>query len=63
MARHRIAVIGLGKISQDQHLPVIGASGEFELAAVVSTRGLSQGGVPSFRTPAELYKAMPEIGI
>jgi len=63
MARHRIAVIGLGKISQDQHLPVIDASGEFELTAVVSTRGLSQGGVPSFRTPAELYKAMPEIGI
>lgn len=63
MATHKIAVIGLGKITQDQHLPVIDKSGAFELAAVVSTRGLSHGGVPSYRTPAELYAARPDIGI
>lgn len=63
MAGHRIAVIGLGKISQDQHLPVIAASNAFELAAVVSTRGLGHGGVPSFRTPAELYRALPDVGV
>lgn len=60
---HKIAVIGLGKITQDQHLPVIDKSDSFELAAVVSTRGLSHGGVPSYRTPAELYAARPDIGI
>ncbi|MGF6228429.1 D-galactose 1-dehydrogenase [Inquilinus ginsengisoli] len=60
---HKIAVIGLGKITQDQHLPVIDKSGSFELAAVVSTRGLGHGGVPSYRTPAELYTARPDIGI
>ena len=31
------------------------------LAACVSTRGISHGGVPVFKSPAELYKAMPEV--
>jgi D-galactose 1-dehydrogenase len=63
MAKRKIAIIGLGKISQDQHLPVIEASDDFTLAAVVSSRGLGHRDVPSFRTPAELYRALPDIGI
>ena len=63
MARRQIAVIGIGKISQDQHLPVIDRSPDFELAACVSTRGIGHRDVPVFRTPAELYKAMPEVGL
>ena len=63
MAKKKIAVIGIGKISQDQHLPVIDKSKDFELAACVSTRGLGHGDVPVFKTPAELYKAMPEVGL
>jgi D-galactose 1-dehydrogenase len=63
MAKHKIAIIGLGKITQDQHLPVIDKSDDFEVAAVVSQRGLSHNGVPSFKTAAELYAAMPEVGI
>ena len=31
MARIRVAVIGVGKIAVDQHLPVIGKSADFEL--------------------------------
>ena len=61
MARKKIAVIGIGKISQDQHLPVIDKSKDFVVAATVSTRGLGHNGVPVFKTPAELYAAMPEI--
>jgi D-galactose 1-dehydrogenase len=61
--KHRIAVIGIGKIAQDQHLRVIDRSPHFELAACVSTRGVGHGEVPVFRTPAELYKAMPEVGV
>ena len=61
MARKKIAVIGIGKIAQDQHLPVIDKSPDFELAACVSTRGIGHGGVPVFKSPAELYKAMPEV--
>ena len=63
MSKRKIAIIGLGKISQDQHVPVIGASDAFELAAIVSTRGLGHGNVPVFKTPAELYRALPEIGV
>jgi D-galactose 1-dehydrogenase len=61
MAKRKIAVIGVGKIAQDQHLPVIDKSPDFELAATVSTRGIGHNGVPVFKTPAELYAAMPEI--
>ena len=61
MAKKKIAVIGIGKIAQDQHLPVIDKSPDFELAACVSTRGLGHRDVPVFKTPAELYKAMPEV--
>jgi D-galactose 1-dehydrogenase len=50
----RIGVIGLGKIAQEQHLPVIARNPDFELAAVVSSRG-GQGSVPSFRTARDLF--------
>jgi len=63
MAKRKIAVIGVGKIAQDQHLPVIDASEDFELAATVSTRGIGHGGVPVFRTPAELYAALPQVSL
>lgn len=63
MAKRKIAIIGIGKISQDQHLPVIDKSKDFVLAACVSTRGIGHRDVPVFRTPAELYKAMPEVEI
>jgi D-galactose 1-dehydrogenase len=63
MPKRKTAVIGLGKISRDQHLPVIDASDDFTLAAVVSTRGLGHRDVLSFKTPAELYRALPEVGI
>ena len=63
MPKRKIAIIGLGKISQDQHLPVIDASDEFAIAAVVSARGLGHRDLPSFRTPAELYRTLPDVGI
>ena len=61
MKRYRIGVIGIGKITQDQHLPVIAKDTRFELAGLVSQRGLQQAGVPTFRTPAELYAALPDL--
>lgn len=60
---HSIAIIGIGKISQDQHLPVIAKDPDFKLAAVVSQRGLQQPGVPTFRTPGELYAALPDVEV
>ncbi|NMA96639.1 MAG: Gfo/Idh/MocA family oxidoreductase [Phyllobacteriaceae bacterium] len=63
MAKRKIALIGVGKIAIDQHLPVIDASDDFELAATVSTRGIGHRDVPVFRTAAELYEAMPEVNL
>lgn len=51
---YKLGIIGLGKIAQDQHLPVVPKNGDFALAAVVSSRsGYAQ--VPAFKTPAELF--------
>ena len=49
MKKHSVAVIGIGKISIDQHLPVIAKSPSFELAATVSQRGVSAGGAPTLQ--------------
>ena len=61
MAKKKIAVIGIGKIAIDQHLPVIDKSKDFEVAATVSTRMVAHRDLPVFKTAAELYAKMPEI--
>jgi D-galactose 1-dehydrogenase len=61
MAKKKIAVIGVGKIAVDQHLPVIDKSPDFEVAATVSGRLIQHRDLPVFKTPAELYKAMPKV--
>ena len=50
----RVAIVGFGKIAQDQHVPSIAGNPAFSLAAVVSARGAAPVGVPVFRTLAEL---------
>ena len=61
MAPYNIAIIGIGKIAQDQHLPVIAKNAAFRLAGVVSGRGAKAPGVPTFRTAAEAYAALPDL--
>lgn len=61
MRMWNVAIIGLGKIAHDQHVPVIAGNPAFRLAAVTSQRGLSVGAVPTFRTPGEMYRAVPDI--
>jgi D-galactose 1-dehydrogenase len=61
MARHRIGVIGLGKIAQDQHLPVIAKNADYELAAVSSQRGLTAGSALAFRDHRELLARTPRL--
>jgi len=58
---YRIAIIGVGKIAQDQHLPVIAKNPRFELAALVSQRGITQAGVPTFGTAAEMYETLADV--
>ncbi|QUD86486.1 Gfo/Idh/MocA family protein [Phenylobacterium montanum] len=55
-----IAIVGLGKIARDQHLPALATGANFRLAATVSHHGTAPG-VPSFATLAEAFAAHPEI--
>ena len=50
----RIAIVGLGKIAADQHVPAIDASGEFDLVATVDPGGGGTGQQPHFRDFADL---------
>ena len=61
MAPIRIAVIGVGKIARDEHLPSIARDPRFALAALVSGSGATAPGVPTFRDAAELYAALPGL--
>lgn len=47
MAPIRIAIVGVGKIAREQHVPAIGADQDFELVATASRHGAIDG-VPSF---------------
>jgi D-galactose 1-dehydrogenase len=58
---YKIAIIGMGKIAHDQHVPVIAKDPDFELAGVVSQRGVYPKGVAGFRTAKEIYRAIPDL--
>jgi len=60
---YKIAIVGMGKIANDQHVPVIGKDPNFELAAVVSQRGSYPKGVEGFRTQTELLRARSDIDV
>src|SRR5882757_3009637 len=56
----KIAIVGLGKIARDQHIPALAANDGFELVAVASpNHALS--GVPSFSDLPTLLQALPDV--
>ncbi len=55
-----IAIIGAGKIAQDQHIPAIAGCGRFALAAVVDPARPDLG-VPVFASLADLFDTGPAI--
>ena len=57
----KIALVGIGKIARDQHIPSIAASPDWELAAVVSRSGPVDG-VETHATLDALLEARPDIG-
>jgi D-galactose 1-dehydrogenase len=61
LAPYSIAIIGVGKIARDQHLPVIAKNPDFRLAAVISQSGAHVEGVPTFPTAAAAYAALPDL--
>lgn len=56
MQKIRIALVGVGKIARDQHIPALLQNPEFELVAAVSLVD-EQLGVPHFATVAELLRS------
>lgn len=61
MAR-KIALVGIGKIALDQHVPALAADPDWELAATVSRHGRVEG-VEAFTDFATFLAARPDVGV
>lgn len=57
----KLALIGIGKIALDQHVPALAASPDWDLAATVSRHGRVEG-VEGFTAIADMLAARPDIG-
>lgn len=57
---HKIAIVGVGKIARDQHLPAIAANPDFVLAATAS-RNAQVGGVPAYTNLRSLLEAHQDV--
>ena len=60
MSRIQLAIVGLGKIARDQHVPTLRAGSEFELVGVASPHSKLEG-VPHFPDLAQLLRAQPNL--
>ncbi len=58
----QIALVGIGKIAVDQHVPAITASPDWELAATVSRHG-TVGGVPAYTDFDKMLAERPDIRV
>lgn len=58
----KVALVGIGKIARDQHVPAISSSKEWELAATVSRSGTVDG-VEAFTDFATFLKARPDVPV
>lgn len=56
----KLALVGIGKIARDQHVPHIAESDAFELAAAVTHHAPPEG-VPGYATIAAMKAAHPEV--
>jgi D-galactose 1-dehydrogenase len=56
----KLGIVGVGKIARDQHLPVLAASGDFQLVAAAS-RNAAVEGVKNFKTLEELLAGAPDV--
>jgi D-galactose 1-dehydrogenase len=57
---HKIAIVGVGKIARDQHIPAIAGNPDFELAATAS-RNAAVEGVDPYKDLSSLLDARPDI--
>ena len=59
---HKIALVGIGKIAVDQHVPAIANSPDWELAATVSRQG-SVAGIAAYTDLNQMLADHPDIGV
>ncbi len=59
--KRKLALVGIGKIALDQHVPALATSPDWELAATVSRKG-SVDGVPAYTDFAQMLAENPDIG-
>ena len=62
MTTAKVALVGIGKIALDQHVPALAAAPEWELAATVSRKGRVEG-VRAYTDMAEMLRAEPEVTV
>jgi D-galactose 1-dehydrogenase len=60
MSRIRIALVGIGKIARDQHLPALAADNAFEVVAAASPHH-QLAGVPNYPSIEALLDARPDV--
>ena len=56
----RVALVGMGKIAKDQHVPALAADKNFELVGVASRHNVLDG-VPSFPSLEALLQGVPSV--
>lgn len=62
MPKTKIALVGIGKIALDQHVPALNASPDFELAATISRSGKVEG-VPGHTDFATFLAERPDVPV
>nr|WP_316653461.1 Gfo/Idh/MocA family oxidoreductase [uncultured Gellertiella sp.] len=60
MSPIRLAIVGVGKIVRDQHLPAIAGNGDFELVATASRHGRVEG-IPAYPAIEAMLAERPQI--
>ena len=59
---HKLAIVGVGKIARDQHIPAIAANPELEIAATASRNpAATVPGIPAYPTLSDLLAAHSDI--
>jgi D-galactose 1-dehydrogenase len=57
----RVALVGIGKIARDQHVPAIAGNPNLELAATVSPSSAGVEGVPHYTSLEQMLAREPEV--
>jgi D-galactose 1-dehydrogenase len=60
MAPIRLAIVGIGKIVRDQHLPAVAKNADYQLIAAASRNGVVDG-IDNYKSIEEMLAAKPEI--